>query len=169
MALTFDDKKQILALKSQNYSDRKIASKTGHSETTIRKVIEETRRKIADLHDIGAEKIAERLGYPLEFVKLIMEKNKQPNTIEPGAKSNILADWNDFKEQQQLKYAKQELEDKLIELNVTLDDCKSKLSSEGELDESWAEQRQFLEERTNFLLDISREDRFHGRSQTHAG
>ena len=53
---------------------------------------------IADLHDIGAEKVAERLGYPLEFVKLVMEKNKQSIAIEPGAKPNILADWNDFKE-----------------------------------------------------------------------
>ena len=153
MALTSNDKKQIVALKGQNYSDRKIASKTGHSETTIRKVIEEARGKIVGLNDIGADKIAEQLDYPLEFVKLTMEKEKQLNTIEPEAKSNILATWKDFKEQQQLKHAKEKLEDKLIELNMALDDYKSKLSSEDELDKSWAEQRQSLEEKTNFLLE----------------
>ena len=153
MALTFGDKKQILTLKGQNYSDRKIASKTGHSETTVRKVIEEARGKIVGLNDIGAEKIAEQLDYPLEFIELIiMEKQKQLNAIEPEAKSNILANWGDFKEQQQLKYAKEKLEDKLIELNVALDDYKSELASEGELDESWAERRQFLEEKMNFLI-----------------
>ena len=68
MALPFGDKKQILALKGQNYSDRKIASKTGHSETTIRKVIGEARGKILGLNDIGVDKIAEQLDYPLEFV-----------------------------------------------------------------------------------------------------
>lgn len=153
MALTFGDKKQILTLKGQNYSDRKIASKTGHSETTVRKVIEEARGKIVSLDDIGADKIAEQLDYPLGFIELIMEKQKQLNTIEPEAKSNILANWGDFKEQQQLRYAKEKLEDKLIELNVALDGYKSELASEGELDESWAERRQFLEEKMNFLLE----------------
>lgn len=153
MALTSNDKKEILALKGQNYSDRKIASKTGHSETTIRKVMKEARGKIAGLHDIGAEKIAERLGYPLEFVQLTMEKEKQVDRIEPEEKSDVLATWKDFKEQQQLKYAKENLVDKLTELIVALDNCRSELASEDELDESWAEQRQFLEEKTNFLFE----------------
>lgn len=152
MALTFSDKKDILALKGQNYSDRKIASKTGHSETTIHKVIEEARGKIVGLNDIAADKIAEQLGYPLEFVQLTMEKDKQLNAIKPEAKSNILADWNDFKQQQQLRYAKEKLENELTELSVALDDCISELSSEDELDESWAERRQSFEEKTNFLL-----------------
>ena len=106
MALTFSDKKQILTLKGQNYSDRKIASKTGHSETTVRKVIEEARGKIVGLNDIGAEKIAEQLDYPLEFVKLILGREKQLDTIKPEEKSDVLANWKDFKDQQQLKYAK---------------------------------------------------------------
>jgi hypothetical protein len=153
MALTFDDKKQILGLKGQNYSDRKIASKTGHSETTVRKVIDEAREKILSLGNTGADKIAEQLSYPLEFVKLMIEREKKLDAVKPEGKSDVLATWNDFKEQQQLKYAKEKLEDKLIELNVTLDDCKIELSSEAELDESWAERRQFLEEKTNFLIE----------------
>ena len=116
MALTVGDKKEILVLKGQNYSDRKIATKTGHSETTIRKVIEEARGKITGLHDIGAEKIAEQIGYPLKFVQLTMERNQQKNEIEPGAKSNILADWNNFKERQNLNDAKIKLEVELGEL-----------------------------------------------------
>lgn len=153
MALTSKDKKQILALRGEGYSDRKIASKTSHSETTIRKVIEEARGKIAGLHGIGAEKIAEQLDYPLDFVQLTIEKDKQLNTIEPEAKSNILTDWSGFKEQQQLIHAKEKLQDELTELSLTLDDYKTELSSEGELDESWAEQRRSLEEKTNFLLE----------------
>lgn len=124
MALTSNDKRQILALKGEGYSDRKIASKTGHSETTIRKVIKEVRGKIAGLHDIGADKSAEQLGYPLDFVQLTMEKDKQLNTMKPEVKSNILADWSDFKEQQQLRHAKEKLEDKLTELNVALETVK---------------------------------------------
>jgi len=153
MALTFDDKKQILALKSQNYSDRKIAIKTGHSETTVRKVIKEAQGKIAALHDMGAEKIAERLGYPLEFVKLAMEKEKQLGTIKREEKSDVLATWKGFKEEQQLKYAKEKLEDKLIELSLALDGCESELASEDGADESWAEQRQILDEKMNFLFE----------------
>ncbi len=153
MALTFGDKKQILTLKGQNYSDRKIAGKTGHSETTVRKVIEEARGKIAGFHDIGADKIAEQLDCPRGFIELIMEREKQLNTIKPEKKSDVLATWQDFKDQQQLIYAKEKLEDRLTELNVALDGCKSELASEGELDESWAERRQFLEDKMNFILE----------------
>ncbi len=41
MALSKDDKKEILELRGRLYSHRKIADRTGHSETTVRMVINE--------------------------------------------------------------------------------------------------------------------------------
>ncbi len=79
MALTDDEKKEILEPYGRGYSHRRIADRTGHSETTIRNVINEACREVVKLKDDGlqVEQIASQLDYSLAFVSRILRKYEE--------------------------------------------------------------------------------------------
>ena len=88
MALSKDDKKEILELRGRLYSHRKIADRTEHSETTVRMVINEAMCKVIALvsDHLALDKIAERLGYPLTFVETVVAKLQTKSKKEPEAR-----------------------------------------------------------------------------------
>ena len=83
MALTDDEKIEILELYGRGYSHRRIADKTNHSETTIRNVIKEAWRAVIKLKDDGlhVERIASQLDYSLAFVSRILRKYEEKNSV----------------------------------------------------------------------------------------
>ncbi len=62
MALTYEEISEILKLRGDGYSIRKIADKTGHSEATIVKAIAEAREQVIKLlaEGLGKDEIAGR-------------------------------------------------------------------------------------------------------------
>ena len=79
MSLTDDEKKEVLEPCGRGYSHRRIADRTGHSETTIRNVINEACTEVVKLkdEDLQAEQIASQLDYPLAFVSRILRKYEE--------------------------------------------------------------------------------------------
>ena len=75
MALTIDEKKEILALYGKGYSQRKIVDKLGYSERTVGNVIRRAAEEIMRLKSQGmsAEQIATRMDYTIAFVEIAIK------------------------------------------------------------------------------------------------
>lgn len=127
MALTEEDKNEILELAGKGYSYRKITGKTGHGEKTVGKVVKKARREVIDLvaQDFDAEKIAKQLGFPLNFVNSAIEKWKSKQTKEERTESvtdqkieapDLETEWGEFKKQQKFENGKSELHGKAKQL-----------------------------------------------------
>lgn len=140
MALTQDDKSEILKLVASGYSRRKIADKRGHSETTIRDVIRKAEAQILNLRAEGLddERIATELACPISFVTRVTVEpesasGKEASTgaeVSPTAeRADIGAAWDEFRRLQDIESAKAEIRksvnesvDKLVELEIELED-----------------------------------------------
>jgi len=159
MALSKDEKKEILELRGRLYSHRKIADRTSRSENTVRKVIKEASEQVIVLasKDLAADKIAERLDFPLTFVdEVVAEWQTEPK--KPLVASNQLEEtaigreWEGFKRGQQLERAKGKLRKQIEAIVSDLAQLDAQTRAEGILDDVWKDQRKSLDEQAGFAL-----------------
>ena len=104
----------------RRYSHRRIADKTGHSETTVRNVINDACREVVKLKNEGlqVEQIASQLGYPLAFVSRILRKYEEK---EGKQEEKIKAEIEAEVEPKVEVGVKPEIEEKVIEASKELD------------------------------------------------
>ncbi len=161
MALSKDDKKEILELRGRLYSHRKIADRTEHSETTVRMVINEAMCKVIALvsDHLALDKIAERLGYPLTFVETVVAKLQTKSKKEPEAvtighleKTVIERELEEFKRQQELERKKEGLRKRVKSIKQDMEQVDSKLKAEGIPAIAWKDQRKSMDEQARFML-----------------
>jgi|GEM_PF-4097000 len=164
MALTSDEKKRILELRAGLYSYKKIADQTGHSETTVGKVITEATERVVSLRDEGLEKnqIVKQLDYPLVFVSNIIHKASTPKAevIEAEAKPeetarrlDFKADWEEFKRQHALDIAREELQKRVNGLIEDLEEGERQLNDKKIEAVTWRKRGKAIKrELTDFVL-----------------
>ena len=139
MALTSDEKKGILELRGRFYSYRKIAHETGHSETTVRKVIGEAEERVVSLRGEGLERnqIVKQLDYLLVFVSNVTYKASilkaevipaEAEIKQPPWRPDFQADWDEFKRHQALEIAKEELQERVNDLMEDLEEGERQLN-----------------------------------------
>lgn len=172
--LTDDEKKEILELYGRGYSHRKISDRTGHSETTIRNVIDKARREVAKLKDNGlqVEQIASQLDYPLAFVSRILRKHEEKQgeeskaeveaEVEPAVEvevneapkiSAIKTGWSDFQRNRDIEQRKEKIRREAIESIDNLKFWKEHLREEQVLDIDYdRRQRGIRKELEDFVL-----------------
>lgn len=174
MALTDDEKKEILELYGRGYSHRRIADRTDHSETTIRNVINEACREVVKLKDDGlqVEQIASQLDYPLALVSRILRKyeEKQGEKIEaeveaevepevevevsePPKKLDIKSEWNEFQKDLEIERCKEQIRKRAKESLYFLKDSGDYYKNEGIFDADCdTRQKAIREQLEDFVL-----------------
>lgn len=160
MALSKDDKEEIIELRGRGYSYRKIADRTGHSDTTVRAVVNEATEQVVALFsdNLELDKIAERLGYPLAFVEMVVAESKTKSTREPVAaisqlgKTAIGREWEEFQRQQEIERKKESLRKRVKAIKQDLARLDDHLRIEDLLDATWKDQRKSLDEQARFCL-----------------
>ncbi len=138
MALTFDEKKEILELYGRGYSQGKIADRTGHSPTTIRNVINEAAEEVVKLKAEGLEReqIAVQLDYPLAFIDIALKKHGEKQEgevkaeieaegtaeeIESPKKLDLKAELSEFQKKQEIEQRKERIRVRAIDLEADLE------------------------------------------------
>ncbi len=163
MALTIDEKTAILDMRARQYSHRRIAHETGHSETTVRKVLAEAQERVINLKAKGLETndIAIQLDYPLPFVSIAVDKantmraeaEEQGQTTQPPPSFDFKTEWEEFKRQQSLEIANEELQERAGELIDDLKNVESGLIKEKATSTDWRRRIGSLKkELTDFVL-----------------
>lgn len=161
MALSEDDKKEILELRGRSYSHRKIADRTSHSETTVRTVINEATAKVIALvsEHLALDKIAERLDYPLTFVEKVVAELQTKSKKEPEAVTSsqleetaIGREFEELKRRLDLERKKESLRKRVKAIKQDLARLDGHLRTEGILDAAWKDQRKSLDEQVRFSL-----------------
>lgn len=171
MALTNDDKREILELYGRGYSGRKIATKTGHSEVTVYKVIRLAKERIINVIEKGwrADQISSQLDYPESFVnRVIAESNVEhkeeekdeleaEDTLEEIESSNELdvkVDWDDFQKDLEFEQRKDLIREKTNKFMKSLKLWEEHLGKRIVLDVEWGRRQKAREsELANFVLD----------------
>lgn len=141
MALTHNEINKILELRGKRNSYRKIYDKTGHSENTSRKVIQEAEGRVITLNGQGlvAEQIAKQLGYPVVFVSGVIDRigKTEPEVMAeigtegPLTKQGFMADWEEFRKKHAIEIAQEELRGRVNELMEDLSETERQLDNEG--------------------------------------
>jgi hypothetical protein len=148
MALTNEDIRTILELRTHKLSYRKIVDKTGYGDKTVIKMIKDANLKIHDLvaQGLDAEKIAERLDYPLQFVNEAIDSLKdrktaisdtEEKTAEPVISIGIKEEWYEFQSIQQFSKYKEQLRTKTNETIMNLRDWETLLNERKLVDNHW--------------------------------
>ena len=165
MALTDDEKKEILRLRGSQYSHGKIADKTSHSETTIRKVINGAKGRVIRLRAEGlqAQQIASQLDYPLAFVSNVIDEQERASGAAPGVdvevshpskQIDVQAAWVSYKMQEGVERAKERLLDEGDKQIEDLRRLENQLQKKASLDADWRERKTTLEDRwAEFVLE----------------
>jgi len=170
MALTFDEKKEILELYGRGYSQGKIRDRTGHSPTTIRKVIDEAAEEVVKLKAGGfePEQIALQLDYPLAFIDIALKKHERKQKeevkaeveaegtaeeIESPKKLDVETDWSKFQEKQEIEQRKEQIRVNTIELIDGLKFMENKYREEKVFDVVYDRRQKAIEsELKDFVL-----------------
>ncbi len=174
MALTIDDKNSILVLCGRGYSVRKIHDATGHSDTTISKVIKEAGEEVLKLKVTipEAKQIAERTGYPLAFIDSVLKKSEgkpkeKANTEtesgdEVGDEVNqdiaskeldFRAELANFQENQEIGQRKEKLRLEVVDLIDDLEYMQTEVREEGIVDAAYRNRLKAVkEELAGFVL-----------------
>lgn len=164
MALTHDEKKEILEWRGKQYSLVKTADKTGHSETTVRKVIREAETQVSRLRakGLGAKEIASDLDIPFPFVSNTIDKwdihlkeleQLTNQTAEPKTFADFSERWDQFRKVQDLESAKKSLRQRVQQRLVNLQRLEQRLDGEGIADTDWHQRKELLEHQlADFVL-----------------
>lgn len=166
MALTNDDKNEILEQYGKGYSHRKIADKTGHSETTIRKEIKIARQRVGPLfaQSLAARQIAKQTAYPIEFISRL----KEMGTGEPDVKEMIQPEdekakqaiviedeWNTFLKTQDVESLRIRLRRRIKNHIGRIGQLESRLEKENLNGSDWADRKQVILGRFDFISERS--------------
>jgi hypothetical protein len=161
MALSKDDKEEIIELRGRGYSYRKIADRTGHCENTARAVVNEATEQVVALFsdNLELDKIAERLGYSLAFVEMVVAELQTKSKKEPEAATSgqleetaIGREWEEFQRQQELERRKEILRKRIKAIKQDLARLDGNLRIEDLLDATWKDQKKSLDEQARFCL-----------------
>ena len=154
MALTNDEINEILELYGRNYSGRKIAEKTEHSDVTVYSYIHQAKERVSNLiiEGMDADQIVSQLNYPYVFVDRIMressanhkedekdafESEEAAEEIVPTAEIDVRADWDHFQKDLELEQRKEDIRDEVKGLINLLEDSETDYKKKGVLDTAY--------------------------------
>ena len=170
MALTFDEKKEILELYGREYSQGKIGDKTGHSPTTIRKVINEAAEEVFKLKAEGLEpgQIGLQLDYPLAFIDIALKKHEEKQKeevkaevkaegtaeeIESPKKLDVKTELREFQKKQEIEQRKERIRVRAIDSIDNLEVLENEYREEKVFDEAYdRRQKAIKKELRDFVL-----------------